>query len=145
MQTLTRSNTNTITGTLFIQLGSFAFPEVGWNDALVRVLTVWCQSCLLFGTGAKTVEFLFQDGSFGWDTRPGMPVSGVECYSWNSTRRIVRAGNVDLNEVQDQVILAARQIWNACARNGWSSPDVTQLEGAWRQAVAHVATTSRGS
>ena len=117
-----------ITGEIWLQLGSFAFPSESWSDFPVIILSWWLDALVsLRSTGYA--EFLFMDGPLLFE---GVEADG-NCFLRCMERtpdgtECIRETVVDLNELCSQVINAARMVVQECRQRGWVTADTAALE-----------------
>jgi hypothetical protein len=133
--TLARSSLGSVTGVLFTQLGSQAFPEVGWNDFPVVMLGWWLRD-LQLGLGSKgtLVRCDFMDGPFSMEfTTLPKEECRVRLVNRND-QETWEEGVVARKTVLESVSRAAATIFRACRKRTWESDDLTNLEGLLRAA-----------
>src|SRR5262245_41276912 len=61
---LRRSTRGTITGSVHVELGPFAFPDRGWSDFIVVIFTWWLEALRKLVSGERRIELLFMDGPY---------------------------------------------------------------------------------
>ena len=124
--TLQRSELGTISGVLYLQLGSQSFPEKGWNDLPVAVLQMWLNALRPLRSGqCSEAECPFMDGPFM------LRVQRTSVSAWqleglaNGTR--VQVESIDSDELWQNLQKAARRVVEECRTRKWESRDVATL------------------
>jgi hypothetical protein len=116
-----RKGANNITGVIYIELGNIAFPERGWNDFPVVIVTWWLQALikLLAGTPSEQT-FLFMDGPFEFRVAStGGPTWNLQCIARGSHDTCVLDAEVDASAFATALVHGAREIVRACSERGW--------------------------
>ena len=117
-----------ITGEIWLQLGSVAYPSQSWSDFPVIILSWWLDALAsLRSTG--NAEFLFMDGPHLFEVVTSDRNSLLRCLDHTADeRQCVHEIPIDVDELCSQVINAARTAVRECRRRGWVTADTTVLE-----------------
>jgi hypothetical protein len=139
-ETIERSDTGSITGTVWMRMDEIAFPEPGWNDFIVVVLGWWTNEAAALIAGTKTSgEFMFMDGPFTVSVAPVGDSWRLEC---NRRRKngVVREheASATAGEVTTALVIGADAVLGVCAKKGWQSKDIEELRSG-RAALVHAA------
>ena len=129
IESLSRSGSGAITGTIYLSDGNFSFPSADWDDFVLVILDWWLEALatpLLPGAAKKC---LFMDGDFAFR------VSSHSADEW-----LVSCGNradehgtkqhvsmVNASEFWASLKNAADEVLEACQNRGWRSDDIDQL------------------
>jgi len=135
---LHRSSTGSITGGIWLDISSRAFPAPKWNDFVVLILEEWLSTSVnLYDGSAKFGRCRFMDGDHWFEIeRRRTDVWSLRC-----------SGGVDTAEIEPRTFMSsmvscANEIFAACTKQGWHD-DVRGLESAaWhggRRILAHHA------
>lgn len=135
---LTQSARGAVSGVIFVDTGAAQFPERQWNDFVVVVLGWWCAACTSLLGGASEVELWFMDGPFLLQ----LEVATVDMW----TARFLRMHSTESLDVVTRpvlgladglrirpatfvgsVVTASRAVLAECARRGWTTPDIDEL------------------
>jgi hypothetical protein len=124
-----QSKSGAITGPIWIHHEATDFPERGWSDFPVRILSWWLDAIGNLNRGAKDAVFSFMDGPFEFKVSDGQPggfrVQLIERRL--DTQSIVLEFGVSLQALQTSLHLAAASALVECDRRGWAGQDVENL------------------
>jgi hypothetical protein len=126
---LHQSKMGSITGILYVDFGSFHFPEKGWNDFVVVVSTWWLEALAKLERGfEREVILYFTDGPY-WltPTRQDGDDVQVRCIEDRTGGGVIHEELVRLQDFSKQLRRVARQVASACQRNRFESSDVDAL------------------
>ena len=114
------------TAGIWLVTGSGAFPEVGWNDFVVVVLSWWAKALLesVRGSGVRRqVPFMEGPHSVAFTVS-----SGKLHYTLISSDREVGAGGAELTPFVIAMISSSGEVLDACKSRDWWSTDAEILE-----------------
>lgn len=123
-----QSQSGTVTGLIWIRHETVDFPERGWSDFPVRILSWWLESLGSLARGEKVAVFSFMDGPF--EFRVASHLSGtcqVQFIERISSPSICREFGIDLPTLQKSLQFAAAAVLTECSRRRWTGPDVDHL------------------
>ena len=124
--TLQRSAAGTISGALYLLVGSQPFPEKGWNDLPVAVLAMWLKTLRPVRSGQDNqAECSFMEGPFTFRVQR----TTTTAWRFEALARgaQVHVESVDPEEFWQSLQSAARATVEECRRRGWESRDVAAL------------------
>ena len=126
---LERSCGRPITGTLYLELGRHQFPEKGWNDFVVIVLTWWLSAMREMKLGRSTnQELRFMDGPLHINvSKREFDFCQIECFEDRSDGKAEYSCALRFSVLLNEIIGAAESVYAVCSENGWDSDDVREL------------------
>ena len=127
-QSLNRSTHGQIAGIVYAMVDGIPFPERGWSDSVVVVLSFWLEALNSLVTGVSdSASLRFLDGPFRIDMKRS--ASGVHLIAVDSRRQDVGVSelDIDLEGIRTQTVRAASQVLCACSEKNWWSPDIDHL------------------
>jgi len=129
VETLRRSASGSITGNLYVELGTTAFPDRGWSDFVVVVLAWWLRALSTLVEGAGSADLQFMDGPFSMSlTAVDLSTCTLECVQRGARATVVLCkANVNIVEFGQQVERVAAQVVTACHVRGWQASDIDAL------------------
>lgn len=83
-----QGKSQTVTGEIFCVAGGVSFPEAGWNDFVIIILTWWLEASTRLGRGHSQEVWRFMDGPWQVDLqRLGEDVSFrlADCHQADAT------------------------------------------------------------
>lgn len=120
------SSRGVITGILFISVGDHSFPDNGWDDFVLRVLSMWGRSAINLLNGKNQEEFLFMDGSFSFKLEKidalSYKIEGLY-YGLNEID-IVFEDVILLDELLKEIIQVQEALFSYIADNNWAVENV---------------------
>jgi hypothetical protein len=117
-----------VTGEIWLQLRDFPFPSQSWSDFPVIILSWWLDA-LASLRSAGNAEFLFMDGPYFFEVVHSDNDCLVRCLERTPDEpQCVREHSIDPNELDSQVIKAARAVVRECRYRGWATTDSAALE-----------------
>ena len=123
-----------VTGRIWFE-GVHPFPDAGWYDFPIVVLSWWLELLLRLATGqAKTAELRFMDGPFRirvFATDDNALV--LEFWSGRALTPL-ESNTTDLNQAMAEGISCARALLAECKTRGWTSADIERLEKIQKEA-----------
>ena|ERR1051326_9214364 len=117
-----------ITGEIWLELDSFAYPSHSWWDFPVIVLSWWLDALPLLRS-VGNAEFLFMDGPHAFEV--GRRGSNVMLRCLDDPRgeaQCVRETVVNVNDLSSQITNAASIVVRECRERGWLTADTRALE-----------------
>ena len=125
-----KSKRGSITAPLFFDYGEYQFPENGWSDFVVVVLSWWIDACSVINKGREEkVELSFMDGPML--LRLFLREEGkveMHCVDQRGEKEIIEyKTTIDLSKLSQQLISVANEVLNICSQNGWESEDISNL------------------
>ena len=126
--TLAWSAGGSITGVITLVGDEWIYPEPGWSDFPVVILSWWLRGCQRVGSrkGASS-EFRFMDGSFSFKaTSLGGKEWQIECFGGNGKAES-HIQVVSGEDFQKQLRVVAASIIKTCRERGWKSRDLEEL------------------
>jgi hypothetical protein len=138
--TIERSQSGSITGTIWLKIEAAEFPERTWNDFVVVILGWWANEAAELVAGTKTRgEFMFMDGPFSVSIAADGESWQLDC---NRRRRdgLVREhrAKAAATDIANSLVRSADAVIALCKRNAWQSSEIDELERG-RAALAHAA------
>lgn len=126
--TLRRSAKGSITGNVFIELGTFIFPDRGWSDFVVIIFGWWLTALKRLVDGERRVELPFMDGPYAMRVTAFEPATWtLECVETVHAPNVVSSVSVDVARLIRETERVAAQVVTACETRGWQSSDVDTL------------------
>lgn len=126
-----RNRNDNVTGAIHLDIGGAQFPSPTWHDFPVKILGWWAQalSALVEGN-AEVQDLFFMDGPYVIRITPlERDQVQVECCKRRaSDASVVYSTLLSLPEFVRVFLAAAMQLETYCAEQGWSDPDVKQLQ-----------------
>lgn len=125
-----QSKSGSVTGIIFFDFDDFKFPEDGWNDFVLVVLTWWLNAIdnLMF-SGVIAEELRFMDGPFFLRVeRTSGAFCDVGCYDERSKEPVQLSRGHTLSRIADIVIDAAKKVVSECSDRKWKTKDVLELK-----------------
>lgn len=125
-----RSKRGAVTAPVYFDWGEYQFPEKGWSDFVVVVLSWWVEAFSRLVCGWETeVEFSFMDGPMLIRLRlaeNGMVT--MQCVNQRNTQEMIEyRAIISLSELRSQLKSIASQVLRACDENIWESDDIRSL------------------
>jgi hypothetical protein len=129
--TLRRSSKGVVTGAIWVRCNGIEFPEKGWNDFVIRVLGMWCESAMLLNSQhmKRPVDFPFMDGSFGFLIFPEVEKLAVRCYEDFAERRVIGECISSRNDLMRKVYNAASRVMRECEIMRWNDKELEEFQG----------------
>lgn len=119
------------TGNLCFLVDGYEFPEHGWNDFVVVVLSWLAAALVLLFRGASTRESVnFMDGPYSIEISG--PSSGMLWFQPLESRKAQDGilGSAPAHEFARSLISQARDVLSACREQNWWSSDAAALESS---------------
>jgi hypothetical protein len=124
-----KSKSQAVTGIIFFDFGSYQFPEKGWDDFVVVVLSWWLSALknIVFGE-SKYEELKFMDGpQYIAVKKLSNALCVIECFDKRKGGSAEFTGQYQLTEVLRSVMHSAKATYSVCSQNGWDSDDIDEL------------------
>ena len=134
-EALHRSKSGSITGPIFLRSPIGDFPEAGWSDFPVVILSWWIEGLReIESEQSHSFEGLFMDGPFAFVVQSG---SGMTCViSWGKRGNASTVGIANISDILKSVVVAGRRVAKVCRENNWGGKDVELLERLVSHSVA---------
>jgi len=111
-----------------MELDGIPFPERGWSDSVVSVLSSWLDATNDLAAGVTdSASLRFMDGPFSLDVQPGYGVVNLRAIDSRSGEQVIIETNVQMQELHQSTVSAASQVLRACSERNWWSPDIDRL------------------
>jgi hypothetical protein len=128
---LEQSSSGAITGRIWFQIGSVAFPEKGWNDFAVVILTWWLDALRrLISSQHGKADLYFMDGPYV--LRASKRGGRIYLAAVDSRReeKVWAHTNVDVVVLAREIMRAARLVMEATKTKNWTSRHIDGLRRA---------------
>jgi hypothetical protein len=127
--TLRRSTKGSITGNLYVELGTFVFPDRGWSDFVVVILGWWLEALSRLIDDNRVAELEFMDGPYAMRaTAVDLSTCTLECLQKAGAAIVLSKASVDVAQMFRETQQVAAQLVKACDARSWRSPDVDALK-----------------
>jgi hypothetical protein len=128
-----KSRDRSITGGIALRVADLVFPQIGWRDFPVVILSWWLESTSKLAYGRSHVcECRFMDGPFFFrlarQDENTWTLAGFEGKCVKFTAKISRQAFLQ------NLLAAADKALEECKRRGWKGRDIDVLEAAARAA-----------
>lgn len=127
---LARSPSGAITGTIYLQSGDLAFPEVTWNDFPAVLLGWWLDALGRLIAGERSQSLRFMDGPYRVDLSLSEQQVVTVRFILEAEEQVLGETHVDAASLLGSASRAARDLITACEAQGWSSHELQHLEEA---------------
>jgi hypothetical protein len=115
----------TVSGVVYLRLGSQSFPDRHWNDCPVSIIKLWLEALRAVRAGsAPDAECPFMDGPFLFRIRPASSAWRVEGVDNDVP---VQVELVNPEELWQSAVAAGNALITECNRRGWRDRDVQDL------------------
>ncbi len=120
---------NNITGGIWIEIASFQFPSGRWNDFPEIILCWWLDALFKLWSEKKAqAECLFMDGPYSYKVTREDRRHVLRCYHDTlSGKETEWEGEIELDLLLKQVLMAASVIIQKCQNYGWKTHDTETL------------------
>jgi hypothetical protein len=129
-ETFERTDSGLTYGEIWLELDGRGFPDPGWTDFAVRVLSWWVDAVLvLLKRESAAAEVLFMDGPYEVE----IEVEGPEAWRVSAiargrlARRVALTSTVDPRPLAASVVAAAESALAMCRARGWEDADSRTL------------------
>jgi len=131
-KSIEQSKSQAITGVIFFDLGGYQFPEKGWNDFIVVVLSWWLAALENIISGSADNEVLrFMDGNLYVVVKSlDGGLCQLECFDGGAGGNKEFSVQYCLAEVISAVLDFAKMVESVCSNNGWVTDDIRELKVA---------------
>lgn len=128
LNSIEQSKNQSITGSIFFDFGNYQFPEIGWNDFIVVVLSWWLSSMRkLVLDLSKFEELRFMDGPFFLAIKKlGEDKCKIECFE-KYEGKAEFSGEFSLKKLNGFILKAAREVEAICTEHHWDTDDISKL------------------
>lgn len=118
-----------ITGGIWIETASFQFPSSHWSDFPEIILGWWLESLFKLWSEKKAhAECSFMDGDYSYKVTRENSKHVLRCYhDALSGKETEWEGEIDLDLLLNQVLMAASAILGECQNRGWKTRDTETL------------------
>jgi hypothetical protein len=109
------------------------FPEEGWSDFVVIILSWWINSIkgLMVSDFGRTFEFDFMDGT------PLVLAKKLDkehlelrfCMDEAVKRQVILTANCSIKEVRDSILSVSKRVIRLFERENWNRKDIDELKG----------------
>ena len=126
-ESLVKSATDSITGTFYVKLGDFVFPDDKWNDFIVVILDWWLNNLLLIiDNHIEKITCNFMDGSFRFEINPKInEFCEIIFFSNNS---LILNGTINKLVLINNMLSVSNTVLRTCKKNGWCTTDIEKLK-----------------
>lgn len=126
LSSITISKANAITGSINIQVGETYFPNKGWNDFIVIVLTWWNTNFYTFIVGKnKITDFYFMDGNYKFRLKSNDNILNVQFYS---NDEVISTVEVSIDDFLNELYKKGNNVIITCLELGFRTQEVSELE-----------------
>ncbi len=127
-KSLERSPSGSITGGIWVQVGGVAFPEEGWSDFVVVILTWWSDAlCALMSSPRTDAELLFMDGPFALHAMSHQDRIYLAAVDRRCGENVEARANADIAVLRQEILRAAGLVMEAIRTKNWTSRDIDEL------------------
>ena len=131
-ESLVKTATDSISGTFYVKLGEFVFPDDKWNDFIVIILDWWLNDLLLIITNPiHKITCNFMDGSFRFEISP--KIDGFCEINFFSNNSFISNGIINKLVLINDMLSVSNTVLRACKKNGWSTTDIEKLKDSYRR------------
>ena len=121
------SGTGPVSGKLWLEMDSVAFPEADWDDFVIVILAAWADALLQLQSGlASRAHVHFMEGPYEVELlgpRGGL----VGVHARESEAKPCLTGNVPFSQLSGSVVSASFSMLDACRELGLWSADADSL------------------
>jgi len=129
----TLENRQNVTGDIYFVIDYHRyFPEEGWSDFVVIVLTWWIKSIkgLIVSDFGRTYEFDFMDGT-PIVLAKKLDSENLElrfCIDEEAKRREIFTAICSIKDVRDSILSVSKKVIRSFERKNWKSEDIDELK-----------------
>lgn len=121
------SKANAITGSINIQVGEIYFPNKGWNDFIVIVLTWWNTNFYTFIVGKNQIaDFYFMDGNYKFRLKSNNNILNVQFYDSND--EVISIVEVSKDNFLNELYKKSNDVVTTCQELGLKTQEVIELQ-----------------
>lgn len=133
METMNQSSSGALVGQFWIELDDMPFPDTGWSDFAVVVLSWWNNSVasILQESRCKR-KFEFMDGPYLFQaTKNGSDLIGIELVQEGAQRNYVRGqGTISELLLAAEIAAASNALLSTCNEHKWRAKDIDDLKAS---------------
>jgi len=128
MTAFDQAKSGRITGPIWLRHKDIEFPERGWNDFPVIVLSWWLRNVTHLADGT-TALCHFMDGPFEFNvSKVGSGLCQVQLVEQRAhTSKLLSEFMADESEFITALRTAAGTVLSECSRRGWTGQDIERL------------------
>lgn len=117
-----------ITAVIYFEFeASQRFPDVGWNDFVVVILSWWIDALDQLSHGELTTHFRFMDGPFLVNASIQGEIVRLRCIEDRAGVGDRFETSVNLEEIRREVLSVAGRVSKACNQANINSADLAEL------------------
>ncbi len=131
-KSIEQSKNQAITGLIFFDFGHYQFPEKGWNDFIVVVLSWWLaafENIIL--DSVDNEELRFMDGPLYVTVKKlDKDIFRIGCFNEKMGNGAEFSGEYSITEIINAVLNVAKTVESVCSKNGWDTDEIRWLKVA---------------
>lgn len=112
-----------ITGEIYFEFSNFIFPEKGWNDFVVIILSWWLNE---FKKNNYNFKMLFMDGSFEIEIKESRNKQ-IDMVFFKGDTKLFTI-NTSKNTLKTELLKSARKVLRKAYQKNWQTSDVEGLK-----------------
>jgi hypothetical protein len=124
-----RSSAGLVFAGLSLRLSGIVFPDKGWTDFIIVVLSWWADALVQLLRGdAETVELRFMEGPFLVELQQAAPGTWrLQLVEAGVKRRVRHTATVPIAPLVQSVMVVSNRALDLCREHGWWSSDADVL------------------
>jgi hypothetical protein len=128
LSSLRQSASGSITCNFCVRVNGFVFPDRGWSDFVVVVLSGWFEAGTRLTRGQRTAELVFMDGPFVINvTSSGVGVCSIEFLRRETKQTLLKTATVETLQMVHEIDRVAAQVIERCEQHNFRSNALDEL------------------
>lgn len=127
LEQFSRTRVGSIVGPLWVELGESAFPEKGWYDFPVVLLTWWGRALRAHAGTHSDVVLDFMDGPYEIRLKAAAEGCAAVFYDRHGSGHVEYEATVDCARLRKTILGQSKQVLAHCRANDWANDDTATL------------------
>ena len=135
LDSLARSSSGKVIGSISLSVKGHRFPEECWSDFPVILLQMWLPISLALWRGAPEARFRFMDGPFWFDVSNVQGMWRFRCIDDHGRESVVATEDLAPIHVMRNMAYCSRGVVRVCRYKKWVTDDLIRLESDLKQSL----------